>query len=84
MTPARAVLLQGTIAVLVSVASVWAATQWAAVTFAYQPALGAPLADLGVLKLYAPWQLFAWWLASTPRHRVSSPLPVPSPPSAGC
>jgi type IV secretion system protein VirD4 len=29
----------------------------------YQPALGAPLVDLLGLKLYAPWKLFAWWLA---------------------
>jgi type IV secretion system protein VirD4 len=30
---------------------------------AYQPALGAPLIDLLGIKLYAPWKLFAWWLA---------------------
>jgi hypothetical protein len=28
------------------------ATQWAAAMLDYRPALGAPLADLGALKLY--------------------------------
>jgi type IV secretion system protein VirD4 len=40
-----------------------AATQWAAAMLAYQPALGAPAIDLLGLRLYAPWKLFAWWLA---------------------
>ena len=63
MTQARPIVLQGTIAVLLSVASLWVATQWAASMLGHQPALGPSLVDLGVLKLYAPWQLFTWWLA---------------------
>jgi len=57
MQPARTVVLQGTIALISSVASLWAATQWAASMLDHQPALGPPLVDLGVLKLYAPWRL---------------------------
>ena len=63
MQPARTVVLQGTIAVVLSVTSLWAATQWAASMLAYQPALGPALVDLPIVKLYAPWQLFTWWLA---------------------
>jgi type IV secretion system protein VirD4 len=63
MQPARTVVLQGAIAALLSITSLWAATQWAASMLAYQPALGPALIDLPIVKLYAPWQLFAWWLA---------------------
>ncbi|HZQ01683.1 MAG TPA: type IV secretory system conjugative DNA transfer family protein, partial [Reyranella sp.] len=50
-------------ALLVGVGSLWAATQWAAAMLGHQPALGAPILDLTIFKLYAPWQLFTWWLA---------------------
>jgi type IV secretion system protein VirD4 len=46
--------------VLVSLA---AATQWTAALLDYHPALGAPWLDLLGLKLYAPGQVFSWWLA---------------------
>jgi type IV secretion system protein VirD4 len=48
---------------LLVLVTLWTATQWAAAMLAYQPALGSPLLDLIVLKLYAPWQLFTWWIA---------------------
>src|SRR5262245_18200232 len=63
MTPAPTFVLPGAIAVLLCVASLWAATQWAASMLGHQPALGPPLVDLAILKLYAPWQLFTWWHA---------------------
>jgi type IV secretion system protein VirD4 len=63
MTPARALLIQIIIAVLLTLASLWAATQCAAAMLGYQPALGSCLVDLSGIKVYAPWQLFAWWLA---------------------
>jgi type IV secretion system protein VirD4 len=63
MTPARSLLIQIIVAVLLTLASLWAATQWAAAMFGYQAALGSCLVDLSGIKLYAPWQLFAWWLA---------------------
>jgi type IV secretion system protein VirD4 len=63
MMPARTIAFQIVGALAVGIASLWAATQWAAAMLAYQPALGAPLADLGIFKLYAPWELLTWWLA---------------------
>ena len=63
MTAARTFAVQISTALLLVMTSLWAATQWAAAMLAYQPALGAPSLDLGVFKLYAPWQLFIWWLA---------------------
>jgi type IV secretion system protein VirD4 len=47
----------------VVLASLVAATQWTAALLAYHPALGAPWLDLLGLKLYAPGQVFSWWLA---------------------
>jgi type IV secretion system protein VirD4 len=29
----------------------------------HQPALGAPWISLGGVAIYAPWRLFAWWIA---------------------
>ena len=55
------------IAIAVVVAALVAATQWTAAMLAYQPALGAPWLDLGSIKLYAPWKVFAWWLAFEPQ-----------------
>jgi type IV secretion system protein VirD4 len=63
MVPARTSALQIGMALLVSIVSLWVATQWAAAMLGYQPALGVPLVDLTVIKLYAPWKLFIWWLA---------------------
>jgi len=63
MSAARTFAVQISTALLLVIASLSVATQWAASVLAYQPALGAPLADLVVVKLYAPWQLFIWWLA---------------------
>ena len=48
---------------MVVFAALVVATQWTAAMLAYQPALGAPWLDLVGVKLYAPWQVFAWWLA---------------------
>src|SRR5262249_11796987 len=41
----------------------WAATQWAAAMLTYQSALGPALSEVAGVKIYAPWQLFSWWLA---------------------
>jgi type IV secretion system protein VirD4 len=45
------------------IASLWVATQWSAAMLAHQPALGAAWIDALGFKIYAPWKLFAWWLA---------------------
>ena len=60
---ARALCFQLGTALLLSLGGLWAATQWAAAMLAYQPALGAPLAEAFGCALYAPWKLFGWWLA---------------------
>ena len=60
---ARALCFQIGAALLLSLGGLWAATQWAAAMLAYQPALGAPLAEAFGCALYAPWKLFGWWLA---------------------
>ena len=63
---ARALCFQIGTALLLSLGGLWAATQWAAAMLAYQPALGAPLAEAFGCALYAPWKLFGWWLAFDP------------------
>ncbi len=63
MAPARTPVVHIGIALLVSIGSLWAATQWAAAMLGYQPALGLSWLDVFGVKLYAPWKLFIWWLA---------------------
>src|SRR5262249_21395061 len=63
MVSGRTWLVQITSCVALVIMSLSAATQWAAAMLGYQPALGQPLLNLLGLKLYAPWQLFIWWLA---------------------
>jgi type IV secretion system protein VirD4 len=63
MVSGRTWLVQITSGVALVIMSLSAATQWAAAMLGYQSALGQPLLDLLGLKLYAPWQLFIWWLA---------------------
>ncbi len=63
MVSGRTWALQIVAGMALVIASLWAATQWAAAMLGYQAALGAPWLDLLGLKIYAPWQLFVWWLA---------------------
>ena len=63
MPNARVITLQLSVSVLLVVAAMWAATQWAAASLGFQPALGAPWIALAGLPIYAPWKLFPWWLA---------------------
>ena len=44
--------------VVVTVASFWVATQWAAANLAYQPRLGAGLFSLRGITIYEPWAIF--------------------------
>ena len=55
--------LQISMALGVSLAAMWIATQWTAAMFLYQPALGAAWLEFASIRIYAPWQLFSWWLA---------------------
>ncbi len=63
MVSARTVLVQISAGLALVIVCLWAATQWAAAMLEYQAALGAPWLNLLGIKVYAPWQLFVWWLA---------------------
>lgn len=61
--PDRSYALQAITAAGLTLICLWAATQWAAQMLGYQPALGSPVFMLADIKVYAPWQLFSWWLS---------------------
>lgn len=61
MTPTKLLFGQVLVVFAIMILGVWGATQWAAAMLAYQPALGAPWAQLAGIRLYRPWQLFEWW-----------------------
>ena len=63
MPSSRSLVLQAVTAVILTIGLVWAATQWAAAMLGHQPALGTPWISLGGAAVYAPWKLFAWWIA---------------------
>jgi type IV secretion system protein VirD4 len=63
MPSSRSLVLQAVTAVILTIGLVWAATQWAAAILGHQPALGTPWISLGGVAVYAPWRLFAWWIA---------------------
>ncbi len=47
----------------VTLAGIWAATQWTAHALAYQPELGEPWFRLGPWPIYPPPAFFWWWFA---------------------
>ncbi|WP_395336837.1 conjugal transfer protein TraG [Novosphingobium sp. BL-8H] len=61
MTPTKLLIGQMAIVFAIVLAGVWLATQWAAAELAYQPELGNPWAEVGGLRIYAPWAIFVWW-----------------------
>jgi type IV secretion system protein VirD4 len=63
MPSSRSLILQAAAAVVLTLGLIWAATQWAAAMLGHQPALGAPWISLAGVTIYAPWKLFAWWIA---------------------
>jgi type IV secretion system protein VirD4 len=63
MPSARFFLVQAAASLLLALAAVWAATQWAAAMLGYQSALGLPIVSFDGIAIYAPWKLFPWWLA---------------------
>ncbi len=63
MMTARFPVPQFATALLLVLLSLWAATQWVAWMLGFQAALGASWVDLFGWPVYAPWQLFPWWLA---------------------
>jgi type IV secretion system protein VirD4 len=67
MPSIRGLLLQALFALLVVIVCLFGATAWAAAMLGHQPQLGRPWCDLYGLKVYAPWQLFVWWIAFEPQ-----------------
>ncbi len=61
MTPTKLLIGQMAIVFAIVLAGVWLATQWAAAELAYQPELGTPWAEVGGLRIYAPWAISVWW-----------------------
>ncbi len=47
----------------ITLAGVWAATQWTAHALAYQPELGTAWFHIGAWPIYAPPAFFWWWFA---------------------
>jgi type IV secretion system protein VirD4 len=52
--------LQSASALVLTIAALWAGTEWAGAMLAYQAALGEPWLDLLGVKVCAPWKLFVW------------------------
>ncbi len=63
MPSARFFLVQSAASVLLALAAMWAATQWAAAILGYQAALGLPIMSHAGIAIYAPWKIFPWWFA---------------------
>jgi type IV secretion system protein VirD4 len=63
LAPLRTQLLHVGLAALAPLSCLWAATEWAAASLSFQPALGPALIEILGLKVYAPWKLFSWWIA---------------------
>jgi type IV secretion system protein VirD4 len=57
----KAFLVLGTLAGIAALATLTAATQYAAGALAYQRALGEPLLKLGTTFLYPPWACMDWF-----------------------
>jgi len=63
MTPTKILIGQALIVMLIIAAAVWAATQYVASAFGFDPALGSPWSRIGETPVYYPWRLFEWWYA---------------------
>ena len=61
MTPTKLLIGQIIIVLVIILAGIWSATQWAAAMLGYQSELGAPWFILLTLPVYHPWRLFDWW-----------------------
>ncbi len=63
MTPTKILFGQAIVVILIIMMAMAAATQFVAVSFGYDPALGAPWFEFGGMPVYYPWRLFEWWFA---------------------
>jgi type IV secretion system protein VirD4 len=63
MTPTKILIGQAIVVILIILAAMAAATQFVAVSFGFDRALGTPWFVLGEAPVYYPWRLFEWWFA---------------------
>lgn len=63
MTPTKILIGQAIVVFLIIAVAMWIATQYVAVSFGFDPALGAPWVVFGETPVYYPWRLFEWWYA---------------------
>ena len=63
MTPTKILIGQAIVVILIIVAAMAAATQFVAISFGFDPALGKPWFVAGDIPVYYPWRLFEWWFA---------------------
>jgi type IV secretion system protein VirD4 len=63
MTPTKLLIGQAILVIAVIMAAMAAATQFVAVSFGFDRALGEPWFVLGAAPVYYPWRLFEWWFA---------------------
>ena len=63
MQASRVLWIPIVLAAVITLAAIWAATQWTAAALAYQPELGAPLFWLVGRPIYPPPAFFWWWFA---------------------
>lgn len=63
MTPTKLLIGQILVVLAIILAGIWAATQWAAASLAYQPELGRPWFGLFGVPVYHPWSIFPWWFS---------------------
>src|SRR3546814_19196941 len=63
MTPTKLLIGQILVVLAIILAGIWAATQWAAASLAYQPELGRPWFGLFGVPLYHPRSIFPLWFS---------------------
>ncbi|MFZ5619328.1 MAG: conjugal transfer protein TraG [Pseudomonadota bacterium] len=63
MTPTKILIGQAIVVILIIFVAMAAATQFVAISFGFDAALGKPWFVVGNLPVYYPWRLFEWWFA---------------------
>jgi len=63
MTPTKILIGQAIVVILIIVAAMAAATEFVAISFGFDRALGKPWFLAGETPVYYPWRLFEWWFA---------------------
>ena len=61
MATSKQTFIQVTTTSVLTLLSLWVATQWVASSLSHHPTLGGPLFTVFGWQIYAPWQFFPWW-----------------------